>query len=238
MPASKSSSPIGYTKARRALRAHADDERARVYRWYFKDPGQDIFLGVSTREMRQVAREFGGLPMAAVRKLMQSRVHEERSLAHAILCWKFENGSEPEQEKIFKFYMKHRGTIHSWDGVDDSAPYIVGRYLLRRDKKLLYDLARSQRIWDRRIAVVATLWFIRQGQIADTLKLAEILLKDREDLIHKACGWALREVGKKDLRSLKLFLKKHCRIMPRTMLRYALERFEDQERQRYLKGQV
>ncbi len=238
MPASKSPRPIGYTKARSALRAHANPDRAKVYRWYFKDPGQDILLGVSTREMRRVAREFRGLALPEVRKLMRSRVHEERSLAHAILRWQFEKGTEVEQEKIFNFYMKHRGAIHSWDGVDDSAPYIVGQYLLDRDKALLYQLVRSERLWDRRIAIIATLWFIRQGKIADSLKLAEFLLDDEEDLIHKACGWVLREVGKKDIRQLKLFLKRHYSEMPRTMLRYAIERFEETERRRYLRGQI
>ena len=238
MPAPKSPSPIGYTKARQALRRFANPARAQVYGWYFKDPGQDRFLGVSTKDMRSVARQFRDLAMPDVRKLMLSRVHEERSLAHAILRWKFEKGSEAEREKIFNFYIRHRNTIHSWDGVDDSAPYIVGAYLLERDKSLLYDLARSPRIWDRRIAMVATLWFIRHGHLEDTLKLAEMLLKDKEDLIHKACGWALREVGKKNLPSLKRFLKQHCRTMPRTMLRYAIERFEESERQKYLKGSV
>jgi len=238
MPAPKSPSLIGYTKARRALRAHANSARAQVYRWYFKDPGQDIFLGVSTKDMRRVAREFRELALPDVRKLMLSQVHEERSLAHAILRWKFERGSEAEKEKIFNFYIRHRNSIHSWDGVDDSAPYIVGAYLLERDKNLLDQLARSRRIWDRRMAIVATLWFIRRGQVTDTLRLAEILIKDREDLIHKACGWALREVGKKDLPALKRFLKQHCRTMPRTMLRYAIERFEESERQRYLKGTI
>jgi len=236
MPAPKSPSPIGYTKARQALRLHANSARARVYRWYFKDPGQDRFLGVSTKDMRRVARQFRELAMHDVRKLMLSRVHEERSLAHAILRWKFEKGSEREREKIFNFYIRHRNSIHSWDGVDDSAPYIVGAYLLERDKSLLYQLARSPRIWDRRIAVVATLWFLRHGHIHDTLNLAEMLLEDEEDLIHKACGWALREVGKKDQAALKRFLRQHCRTMPRTMLRYAIERFEETERQKYLKG--
>jgi 3-methyladenine DNA glycosylase AlkD len=217
---------------------HANSARAAVYRWYFKDPGQDIFLGVSTNGVRRVAREFRELALADVRRLMLSRVHEERSLAHAILRWKFEKGGAAEKEKVFNFYIRHRNTIHSWDGVDDSAPYIVGAYLLERDKGLLYELARSRRIWDRRIAIVATLWFIRHGYTADTLNLAEMLLEDREDLIHKACGWALREVGKKDLPALKRFLKQHCRTMPRTMLRYAIERFEESERQRYLKGTV
>lgn len=217
---------------------HANPARAQVYRWYFKDPGRDWFLGVTTKDMRRVAREFRELGMPDVRKLMLSRVHEERSLAHAILRWKFEKGSESEKERVFNFYIRHRNTIHSWDGVDDSAPYIVGAYLLEREKGLLYELARSHRIWDRRIAMVATLWFIRKGHIQDTLKLAEMLLKDEEDLIHKACGWTLREVGKKDLKALKTFLKEHCRTMPRTMLRYAVERFEESERQRYLKGTV
>ncbi len=238
MPAHKSPSPIGYTKARQALRRFANPARAQVYRWYFKDPGRDRFLGVSTKDVRRVAREFRELAMTEVRKLMRSRVHEERSLAHAILRWKFEKGTEAQREKIFNFYIRHRNTIHSWDGVDDSAPYIVGAHLLERDKSLLYQLARSRRIWDRRIAMVATLWFIRNGQTRDTLKLARILVRDREDLIHKACGWALREVGKKDLRVLEKFLKEHCRTMPRTMLRYAIERFEESKRQKYLKGAI
>ena len=238
MPAAKTPKPIVYTKAVAALRVHANPERAGVYRWYFKDPGQDVFLGVSTRDMRRVAGEFCSLPMADVRRLMRSRVHEERSLAHAILRWKFEKGSETERGRIFDFYLRHRRYIHSWDGVDDSAPYIVGPYLLQREKALLYELARSSRLWDRRIAMVSTLCFIRQGYVEHTLKLAELLLKDEEDLIHKACGWMLREVGKKDPAALKRFLRKHYRNMPRTMLRYAIERFPEPERQRYLKGLI
>jgi len=238
MPVPKSSSSIGYTKASRALRAHSNPERAKVYRWYFKDPGSDVFWGVSTKDMRRVARDFRSLSLTDVGKLMRSRVHEERSLAHDILRWKFEKGNDAEQKRIFDFYIRRRDTIHSWDGVDDSAPYIVGRYLLNREKKLLYELARSPRIWDRRIAMVATLWFIRQGQVTDAIQIAEVLLTDPEDLIHKACGWCLREVGKKDLPALKDFLNSHCRTMPRTTLRYAIERFPEQERQRYLKGKV
>jgi DNA alkylation repair enzyme len=170
VPATRKPNSIVYTKAVRALRSHSNPERARVYRWYFKDPGQDAFLGVSTRDMRRVAREFRELPMPDVRRLMRSRVHEERSLAHAILRWKFERGGEAEREKIFRFYLRHRGTIHSWDGVDDSAPYIVGPWLLDRDKSLLYQLAQSARLWDRRIAMVSTLHFIRHGRLTDTLK--------------------------------------------------------------------
>jgi len=238
MPAAKTPKDIVYTNAVRALHAHASPERAKVYRWYFKDPGQDVFLGVSTREMRQVAREFRELPMAGVLRLMRSPVHEERSLAHAILRWRFEKGAETERGKIFNLYVRNRRYIHSWDGVDDSAPFIVGPYLLDRDKALLYQLARSSRLWDRRIAMVSTLCFIRHGRITDTLNLAELLLDDEEDLIHKACGWMLREVGKKELAALKRFLRLHCKTMPRTMLRYAIERFPERERQRYLKGLI
>lgn len=238
MPAIKSANSIVYTKAMRVLRAHANRERAKVYRWYFKDPGKDVFLGVSTKEMREVARQIGEISMADLRRLMRSRVHEERSLAHALLRRKFEKGSGAEQEKIFNFYLKHRRSIHSWDGVDDSAPYIAGPHLLRRDKKVLYELARSPRVCDRRIAIVSTLAFIRGGNLSDTLRIAEMLLDDEEDLVQKACGWMLREAGKRDERLLKQFLKKHCKVMPRTMLRYAIERFPEVQRQKYLKGQV
>ena len=136
--------------------------------------------------------------------------------------------------KIFNFYIKNKKYIHDWDSVDDSAPYIVGPYLISRDKRLLYQLAKSRRIWDRRIAIVSTLYFIRQGHVTDTLKLAILLLDDQEDLIHKAVGWMLREVGKKDILLLKRFINKHHKKMPRAMLRYAIERFSPEERNPYL----
>ena len=166
--------------------------------------------------------------------LMTSDVHDERSTANAILCIRFRKGNELEQAKIFNFYIKNRNKIRDWDGVDDSAPYIVGPYLLNRDKELLYKLATSRRIWDRRIAIVSTWWFIRQNQLKDTFKIAEMLLQDEEDLIHKATGWMLREAGKRNVTELKKFLKKHHKIMPRTMLRYAIEKFPANERKTYL----
>lgn len=222
---------------RKALRAHADPRKARVYRGYFKQTS-DIFLGVSTPKMRRIAREFSALPLRDVRQLMKSRIHDERSLAHAILVLKFRRGNDASQQEIFTFYIRNRKFIRSWDGVDDSAPYMVGPYLLHRSKSLLYQLARSPRIWDRRIAMVATWWFIRQGEIRDALRIARLLLKDEEDLIHKACGWMLREVGKRDIRALERFLKAHHKSMPRTMLRYAIERFPERKRQSYLKGEI
>jgi 3-methyladenine DNA glycosylase AlkD len=223
--------------ARKALRAHADPQKACVYRSFFKETA-DIFLGVSAPKMRRIARDFYGLPLRDVRALMKSQIHDERSLAHAILVLKFRKGDAATQRKIFEFYVRNRKFIRSWDGVDDSAPYIAGPYLLNRSKKLLYDLARAPGIWDRRIAMVTTWWFIRQGEVHDALDIARILLRDREDLINKAVGWMLREVGKRDLRALERFLKSHHKSMARTTLRYAIERFPEPKRQSYLAGRI
>jgi 3-methyladenine DNA glycosylase AlkD len=209
-----------------------------VQRGFFKDPGDDVFLGVTTPILRKLAREFRLLPLNAVLRLMRSRVHDEQSLGLAILRRRFEKGSEAERKLVFNFYLRNRRWVRSWDTVDESAPSIVGPYLLDRDKRLLYQLARSSTLWDRRIAMVATLPFIRRGHIDDALKLAEMLLADEEDLIHKATGWMLREVGKQDVRALKRFLGTHHARMPRTMLRYAIERFPEAERRRYLKGRM
>jgi 3-methyladenine DNA glycosylase AlkD len=238
MPARLIAKPLGYTKAARALRAHADPRKAEVYRWYFKHVGDDVFLGVTTPILRGLAREFYQLPLADVGRLMRSGVHEERSLAGAILRRRYEKSTEAGRAQIFNFYVRNRRLVRSWDTVDDTAPNILGPHLLRRDKKLLYRLAGSRNLWERRMAIVATLHFIRHGRVADTIKLAKLLVHDPEDLIHKATGWMLREVGKRDLPALKKFLKTHCRTMPRTMLRYAIERFPARERVRYMRGKV
>ena len=217
-----------------ALQAHADPGKALVSRGYFKNSSQDIFLGVTTPRLRTIARGYQELSLADLRKLMQSRIHEERSLANEILRIQFRKGDQQTQRRIFDFYIKNRRFIREWDGVDGSAPYIVGPYLSGRSKKLLYELARSPRLWDRRIAIVSTLYFIRQGNVSDTFKLAKMLLGDGEDLIHKAAGWMLREAGKQDLAALKKFLNMHCTVMPRTMLRYAIEKLPESERKRYM----
>jgi 3-methyladenine DNA glycosylase AlkD len=222
--------------ARKALRALADPRKARVHRGFFKET-DDIFLGVASPQIRQLARQFQSLTLGALSELMKSRIHDERSLAHAILVRKFQAGVGA-QKKIFYFYMRNRKHIRSWDGVDDSAPYIVGPYLLHRSKAILHDLARSKRLWDRRIAIVATWWFTRQGETATTLKIARMLLKDKEDLVHKATGWMLREVGKRDLPALKRFLRNHSHAMPRTALRYAIEPFSREEKLIWLRRKV
>ncbi|HUZ46494.1 MAG TPA: DNA alkylation repair protein [Terriglobia bacterium] len=223
-------------QARAALKREAHAAKAAVFRGFFKDTAGDVFLGVSAPVIRKIAKEFEALPLGSLQTLMHSGVHEERSLAHAILRKRFSQGSAREQEIIYKFYLKNRTAIRAWDGVDDSAPYIVGAYLLHREKSLLSTLARSERLWDRRIAIVSTAWFIRNGQTAVTFRIARMLLHDPEDLIHKATGWMLREAGKRDLPALKQFLKTHQRTMPRTVLRYAIERFPEKERRTYLVG--
>ncbi len=220
---------LSLLEVKRSLRRLANARKARVQRGFFKQ-SDDVFLGVTTPQIRQLARQFQDLPFAALRELIKSCIHDERSLAHAILVRQFDRGNTHEQERIFAFYMRNRKHIRSWDGVDDSAPYIVGRYLLNRQKSILYELARSKSLWDRRIAIVSTWWLIRNGQTADTLKIARMLLEDKEDLIHKATGWMLRELGKREPTALNRFLREHAHEMPRTTLRYAIERFPLNER--------
>jgi 3-methyladenine DNA glycosylase AlkD len=223
-----------FKQAQKALRRHTDPKKAKTYRGFFKNAEKDIFLGVTAPLVEQTAKAFWEMPLADARRLMASRVHDERSLANSILVLKYRKGDEKTKQRIFDFYLKNRRFIKNWDGVDDSAPYIVGPHLLDKDRAVLFKLADSQSLWDRRIAMVSTWWFIRQGDTADTFKLAEKLLRDEEDLIHKAVGWMLREAGKRDIKALKRFLARRHKTMPRTMLRYAIERFPEPERRKYL----
>jgi len=224
----------GLEAARHALHQLADPVRARTQRGFFKNSANDIFIGVPIASIRRIAKEFDRLPLPDIQRLMQSAVHGERSLAYEVLNRQFRKSTESGQKKIFDFYVRNRKLIRDWDGVDGTAPYIVGPWLLDRDKALLYELAQSPRIWDRRIVIVSTWWFIRNGKVEDTFALAEILLHDSEDLIQKATGWMLREAGKKDIRALEQFLRRHHATMPRTTLRYAIERFAPERRQHYL----
>jgi hypothetical protein len=225
---------LSYAGVAKTLRRHANPRKARTYRGFFKNAQNDIFLGVTAPLIEKVAKEHWEIPLPVVRRLMASPVHDERSLANSILVMKFRKGAEKSRKMIFDFYLKNRKWIRNWDGVDDSAPYIVGPYLLDKDRKILFQLVRSKSLWDRRIAIVSTWWFIRQKDTKDTFKLAQLLLKDEEDLIHKAVGWMLREAGKRNLPGLKRFLNRHGPQMPRTMLRYAIEKFPETERRKYL----
>jgi len=225
--------------ARRRLRDFADPDSALFTQRYFKTgPGQygegDKFLGLNVPDLRKVAREFRALPLAPLRQLLLSKWHEERLLALVILVDQYGGGDEKARAAIYKLYLASTSRINNWDLVDCSAPQIVGGHLEARSRKPLYRLVKSKSVWERRIAILATYHFIRLSEFDDTFALAESLLDDKHDLIHKAAGWMLREVGKRDRAALEKFLRKHAARMPRTMLRYAIERFPPEVRRRYL----
>jgi 3-methyladenine DNA glycosylase AlkD len=216
------------------------DDAAFLTRFFKTGPGQygegDMFIGVRVPATRKIAREFKDLPLAEVKRLLHSPIHEERLAALVILVMQTAKADAKARKQIHDFYLANTQFINNWDLVDLSAPQIVGAWLERRSRKPLYRLAKSAWLWDRRISILATLHFIRLGDFGDTLKIAELLLGDREDLMHKAVGWMLREVGKRDAAVLEGFLGQHCRTMPRTMLRYAIERFPEKKRRAYLKA--
>lgn len=222
------------------LRGLANPETARVLQGFFKTgPGQygegDVFLGIKVPMIRAVAREFATTGLDTALELLHSAFHEERLLALLLLMRHFATGDARERLNAYQAYLANSQWINNWDLVDISAPHVVGAYLSDRPRTQLYQLIRSPSLWQRRIAMVSTLHFIRHNDFEDTLQLAEHLLHDREDLMHKASGWMLREVGKRDQTRLENFLNRHGPIMPRTMLRYAIERFPENLRQAYLK---
>lgn len=198
----------------------------------------DRFLGIRVPETRRFARRYRDLSMRSVGALLKSAYHEERLLAVLILVAKYERGDEAERQRVFDAYLSLRRFVNNWDLVDSSAHKIVGPQLADGDRELLYELAASHGLWDRRIAIMSTYHFIRQGDFADTLGIAERLIDDDEDLIHKAVGWMLREVGNRDRGIEEAFLRKHYRTMPRTMLRYSIEKFPERRRKAYLDGKV
>jgi 3-methyladenine DNA glycosylase AlkD len=218
------------------LNKAANKQKAQILARFFKtgkgEYGEgDVFLGLTVPKQREIAKRYGDLSLLDVQKLLQSKIHEHRLVALLILVDKYEGGA---RGRLVSFYLKNLKHINNWDLVDLSAPNIVGDYLLDRPKDKLYNLVKSKNIWARRISVLATYPSIRQNNFSDILKLSKILLTDREDLIHKACGWMLREVGKRDEKVLRKFLDRFVKKMPRTMLRYAIERFDESTRQKYL----
>ena len=198
----------------------------------------DIFLGIRVPVLRKIAKKFRRISLAEVSKLLESKFHEERLLSILMLVNLFKSGDEDDQELIYELYLDKTKFINNWDIVDISAGNIVGAFLFEKDKAPLYRLVFSENLWERRIAIVATFYFIRNDEFDDTLKIAKILFTDKEDLIHKAVGWMLREVGKRVIEIEEEFLEEHYLKMPRTMLRYAIERFPETRRKMYLKGQV
>lgn len=225
--------------ALRAMRGMADRSRADALLRFFKTrPGQygegDKFLGLTVPQVRRLLRDYRDLSLDEIEKLLESGWHESRTLAVALLGARYPKASPAEQTAIYRLYLRRTDRINNWDLVDISAPNVVGAHLMMRSRTPLRRLARSTSVWERRIAMVATSWFIRHDQFDDTLELARILSADRHDLIHKATGWMLREVGKRDESVLLRFLDAHGAELPRTALRYSIERLSPAMRKRYM----
>jgi 3-methyladenine DNA glycosylase AlkD len=225
------------------LRSLADPDRAEHSGRYFKT-GQgeygegDLFLGIRVPDIRAQVKKCGEVSLENIQLLLMSSFHEERLFSLLLLVRKFAKGNEKEKAAIYNLYLDNTHRINNWDLVDSSASHIVGNYLESRDKQILYKLVKSTNIWERRIAIISTFQFIRNNQFDAALKVAKLLLRDNEDLIHKAVGWMLREIGKRDVAVEKAYLQAHYKKMPRTMLRYAIEKFPEHIRKKYLAGEV
>ena len=224
---------------KKELHALANPKKAKVLAGFFKtgkgEYGEgDVFLGIAVPETRKVAKKFTSLALSEIRELLHSPVHEERLASLFILMNKYNKSSTAEKKDIFDFYMQNAKSVNNWDLVDLSAAKIAGDYLLDKDKVVLYKLAKSGSVWERRIAIISTYEFIRNNQFDDTFKIAGLLLNDKHDLIHKAVGWMLREAGKRDQAAEEKFLKEHLKQLPRTTLRYAIERFSPLKKKQYL----
>lgn len=228
---------------RREIRKLGSPERAKhSLRFFRTGPGEygegDKFFGLTVPEMRAIAKQYRDLDHEAVLELLQSEWHEDRVVALLLLVDGYKRGDESRRRRIHRAYLANTRRINNWDLVDMSAASLVGGHLEAAEISLLVGLARSKDLWEKRIAIVATFHFIKRGELAPTLHISEMLLGDNHDLIHKAVGWMLREVGKKDRKVLDAFLAEHYREMPRTMLRYAIERHPELIRRRYLEGTI
>jgi 3-methyladenine DNA glycosylase AlkD len=229
-----------YPKIKKELDKLSDKKQAIHLQKFFKTgKGQygagDKFLGIKVPFQRVVAKKYyQDAALTDVEKLINSPYHEYRLTGLIILTYKFSEANKNEQKKMFEFYLKHTKRINNWDLVDLTAPNIVGTWLLDKNHRILYKLAKSKLLWNRRIAIISTFTFIRAKQFDDTLKISNILLTDEHDLIHKAVGWMLREAGKRDKKVLVKYLSSRYKKMPRTMLRYAIEKFSGGERKKYL----
>jgi len=231
-------------KAREEIRRLANKGIAKNSLRFFKTKkGQygygDIFLGIRAPKIRLIAKKHVNISIVDMKILIQSKYHEERFLGLIILVNKYSKTKDKKtKNQLYKIYISSFKYINNWDLVDVTCPHITGKHLIDKDRSILYKWAKSDDLWTKRIAMVSTFSFIRQNDLEDTFKIAEILLQDKHDLIHKAVGWMLREAGKRDLEKEEIFLKKYYRDMPRTMLRYAIEKFPESKRQDYLKGTI
>ena len=216
-----------------------DPKRASILSKFFKtgkgEYGEgDIFLGIKVPELRKIAKKHSGVPLDDIGLLMENNIHEYRLISLFILVLKYNKEDSNGKKEIVDFYLSNIKYVNNWDLVDSSAPHILGHFLLDKDRSILYRLARSDNLWERRISILSTFAFIKTNTFEDALKISEILLFDEHDLIHKAVGWMLREIGKRDLTIEEEFLQKHYLEMPRTMLRYAIEKFDEDKRKFYL----
>lgn len=228
---------------RQQLKQIANNEKAIFYQRFFKTaPGEyghgDKFIGVTVPELRKLAKQHHTIDLIDVSVLLESTIHEERLMALFILIHQYNKADIQQQTKLYKYYLKNRKYVNNWDLVDSSCHKILGPYLFERDREPLYKLARSNKLWDKRIGMMTTYYFIKRNDFADALNIAEILLNDEHDLIHKVVGWMLREVGNMHRPTEEKFLKQHYSHMPRTMLRYAIEKFPQARRKQYLNGTI
>lgn len=227
---------------RSELQALSDPAKAKVLQRYFKTaPGEygegDVFMGIAVPQLRAISKKYKELSLPDIRILLYSKVHEERLVALLILVMKYNN--EQDKESLVQFYFDNIRQVNNWDLVDLSASNIIGLHLLqKKDRSLLYKLAASDNLWEKRTAILATHSFIRSNDFEDTIRICRILLHDDSDLIQKAVGWTLREVGKRSMSLEEEFLKRHYKKMKRTALRYAIERFPETKRRAYLEGKI
>lgn len=224
------------------MQSLANPEKAKIYLRFFKTGkghyGEgDQFLGLSMPEQRVIAKKYINTSLQELQELITSPIHEHRMTTLIILTYKYEKADEDTKKEIYDFYLKNYQSINNWDLVDVTAPRIIGTYLLdrRSRRRILYEFALSNHLWKKRIAIVSTYTFIRNKDFQDTINISEILLNDKHDLIHKAVGWMLREMGKIDEKVLLKFLDKHHKVMPRTMLRYSLEKLNETQKKYYMK---
>lgn len=231
------------TSLREDLQKLANPEKAKILQRFFKigkgEYGEgDVFLGINAPSIKEIVSKYKNLEFSDIEELLKSKIHEERIAALLILVNRFSSGNDKTKKEIYEFYLVNTKYINNWDLVDLSAAKIVGSWLADKEKDALYNLALSENVWERRIAIISTFDFIRKNKFRDTIDISKILLKDEHDLIHKAAGWMLREVGKREQELLESFLKKYHKQMPRTTLRYAIEKFDPDTRRKYLRGEI
>lgn len=215
------------------------DEKAKSAKRFFKTykgsyGEEDVFIGVRVPEIRRIVKTYQGLPLKEIEELLKSSVHEHRLAAAIIMAEQAKRSDKTRQKVLHDFYLKHIRRINSWDIVDGSCRDVMGRYLENNPKEVLYRLAKSNNLWERRVAIVTTQRFIMNNNVQEAFKIAKLLLRDDEDLVHKAAGWTLREAGIKDEKALRIFLNEYASVMPRTMLRYATEHLPENTRKKYM----